>query len=307
MKAMQDSPSTQPPSVAIIILTWNGRQLTMECLDSLRTCAAADVELVVVDNASSDGTVAAIRDTYGETVTVIENDSNLGFARGNNVGIEYALGRGARYILLLNNDTAVAPDLVQHLVAPLESDPGVGITTPKILFYTPPDRIWFAGGEVYLARGVARHTGIRETDRGQFDQDHDTDYATGCALMARREVYERVGLLDPGYVAYFEDTDFCMRARRAGWRIRYAPAARVWHKISASTGGQLSRRKVSRKFMSTWMFFRRYARPWHWLSIPLFFAFDVVRIGALVAFGRIRDTPSTSEPAQAQNRNREIP
>lgn len=271
----------------------------MECLDSLRRGTASDVELVVVDNASSDGTAAAIRERHGESVTVVENDANLGFARGNNVGIEYALDRGARFVLLLNNDTAVAPDLIERLVEPLEADAGVGISTPKILYYTPPDRIWFAGGEVFLGRGTARHIGIRETDRGQYDVERDTDYATGCALMARREVFEQVGLLDPGYVAYFEDTDFCMRARRAGWRVRYAPAAKVWHKISASTGGQLSRRKASRKLKSAWRFFRRYARPWHWITIPFFFSLDVLRIGALVAFGRIRDTPSS--PAQSEN------
>jgi GT2 family glycosyltransferase len=298
---MQHPPPTPPPRVAVIVLTWNGRDLTMECLDSLRPSASAAVELVVVDNASSDGSVAAIRERFGEAVTLIENDANVGFARGNNVGIEYALMRGARYILLLNNDTAVAPDLIERLVAPLEADEAVGITTPKILFYTPPDRIWFAGGEVHLARGTARHIGIRETDRGQYDVERDTGYATGCALMARREVYERVGMLDPTYVAYFEDTDFCMRARQAGWRIRYTPTARVWHKISASTGGQLSRRKATRKLKSTWKFFSRYARPWHWLSIPIFFGFDVVRIGALVAFGRIRDTPSSPENHNQEN------
>jgi GT2 family glycosyltransferase len=299
MMAMQQAAATPPPRVAVIVLTWNGRELTMECLESLRRCAAADVELVVVDNASDDGTADAIREMHGESVTVIVNDANLGFARGNNVGIEYALGRGTRYILLLNNDTAVAPDLIERLSAPLEADAGVGIATPKILYYTPPDRIWFAGGEVFLARGTARHVGIREIDRGQYDVERDTDYATGCALMARREVFDRVGLLDPAYVAYFEDTDFCMRARRAGWRIRYTPEARVWHKISASTGGQLSRRKASRKLRSSWRFFRRYARPWHWLTIPFFFAFDVIRIVALVASGRIRDTPSS--PAQKEN------
>ena len=107
--------------------------------------------------------------------------------------------------------------------------------------------------------------------------------------MARREVFETVGTLDPDYVAYFEDADFCMRASRAGYRSVYVPGGKVWHKVSASTGGQLSRRKIVRKSKSAWMFFRRYAKPWHWLTIPFFFIADVIRVVVLVSAGRIRD------------------
>ncbi|MDH3197257.1 MAG: glycosyltransferase family 2 protein [Candidatus Krumholzibacteria bacterium] len=278
-----------PPRVVVIVLTWNGRDLTLECLESLRSVRAAGVEVVVVDNASSDGTAAAVRERHGDGVTLIENGANLGFSAGNNVGIAYALRRGARFMLLLNNDTAVDPDFIDELLRPLERDPRVGITGPKIYYYTPRDRIWFAGGEVRMARGLARHVGIRETDRGQYDAPREVDYVTGCALMARREVYEEIGLLDPSYAAYFEDTDLCMRARRAGYGLLYVPTAKVWHKISASTGGQLGRRKIARRLRSGARFFWRYARPYHWLTIPLFFVADGLRVAAMVATGRIRD------------------
>jgi len=284
--------SLPPPRVAVIVLTWNGRDLTLACLESLRSMRAVGVETVVVDNASSDGTVAAVRERHGESVTLIENADNLGFSAGNNVGIAYALRRGARFILLLNNDTSVDPDFIDELVSPMERDARIGITGPKIYYYTPRDQIWFAGGEVRMSRGVARHVGIRETDHGQYDEPREVDYVTGCALMARREVYESVGMLDPSYAAYFEDTDLCMRARRAGYRLLYVPTARVWHKISASTGGQLGRRKIARKLRSSARFFARYARPYHWLTIPFFFAIDGLRIAAMVATGRIRDAAS---------------
>ena len=276
--------------VAIIVLNWNGKSLTLECLDSLQVLDYPSAEIMVVDNASTDGSVEAIRERYGDNITVIANESNLGFSQGNNVGIERALRDGADFILLLNNDTVVDPQLVTHLVDPLIAEPKIGISGPKIYYYDPPDQIWFAGGEVFLGRGITRHVGIRETDTGQFDRRADTDYITGCALMAGRAVFEKVGLLDPSYRAYFEDTDFCMRARRAGFRIVYVPEGKVWHKVSASTGGQMSRQKIVRKFHSSWRFFGRHARPYHWLSIPLFFAFDVLRIAFLVTFGRIRNT-----------------
>jgi len=285
-----DQSDGPPAAVAVVVLNWNGRELTLDCIRSLLEIPTPGVEIILVDNASSDGTVDAVSAEFGGRVTLIVNDDNLGFAGGNNVGIRHALEGGAEFVLLLNNDTVVDPGLVDHLLRPFSGAPGVGVTGPKIYYYTPADQIWFAGGQVYLARGTTRHIGIRETDHGQFDDEREVDYITGCALMARREVFETSGLLDPSYVAYYEDVDFCMRARRAGYRILYAPGGKVWHKISASTGGQLGRRKVTRKFKSTWKFFRRYARPWHWLTIPFFFTADVARIAFLIAGGRIRNT-----------------
>jgi GT2 family glycosyltransferase len=277
------------PSIAVIVLTWNGRDLTLDCLRSLEGITTPGVRIIVVDNASSDGTVEAIRARYGDRFDIVENATNLGFAAGNNAGIRRALADGADFVLLLNNDTIVAPEFLTELVRPM-GDPSIGITAPKIFYAEPRDRIWFAGGEISLWRGTARHIGIRETDRGQYDQERDIDYATGCALLARREVFEKAGDLDPGYRAYFEDADFCLRARAAGYRVRYVPAARVWHRISASTGGQLSRRKATRKLSSARRFFAKHARPYHWATIPFFFVLDVIRIAGLVLAGRIRDT-----------------
>jgi GT2 family glycosyltransferase len=282
--------SGRAPRVAVVVLNWNGKALTLDCVASLLEVRTPNVEVVVVDNASSDGSAEAVRAAFGSRVTVIVNDENLGFARGNNVGIRYALEHGAEFVLLLNNDTIVDEQLIDFMLKPFDDENGVGVTGPKIYYYDPPDQIWFAGGEVFLARGVSRHIGIRERDRGQFDEHRDVDYVTGCALMAKRDVFESVGFLDPSYVAYYEDVDFCMRARRAGFRIVYVPGGKVWHKISASTGGQMSRRKILRKLRSTWKFFRCYARPWHWLTIPFFFLADVTRIIVLVLTGRIRNT-----------------
>ena len=286
------------PSIAIIVLTWNGRDLTLDCLRSLEAVATPGARAILVDNASSDGTIAAVRERYGDRIAVIENTANVGFAAGNNAGIRRALAEGADFVLLLNNDTFVAPDFVDELLRPMQGANDIGITAPKIYYAEPRNQIWFAGGVISLWRGTARHIGIREMDRGQYDRERDIDYATGCAMLVRREVFEKAGDLDPSYQAYFEDADFSLRARDAGFRIRYVPAAKVWHRISASTGGQLSRRKASRKLASARRFFVRHARPWHWATIPFFFVLDVLRIAGLVLTGRIRDaeprTPSST-------------
>jgi GT2 family glycosyltransferase len=297
MSGMQRDTAHAAPSIAVIVLTWNGRDLTLDCLRSLEAVSTPNVRILVVDNASTDGTASAVRERYGPRVDVLENGTNLGFAAGNNAGIRKALADGADLILLLNNDTIVDPSFLDQMTRALESSPDVGIAGPKIYFAQPPDQLWFAGGEISMWRGTARHIGIREIDHGQYDTARDVDYVSGCALLARREVFERAGLLDPAYRAYFEDADLCVRAARAGLRIRYVPAAKVWHRISASTGGQLSRRKAMRKFASARRFFCTYARAYHWLTIPLFFALDVVRIGLLVVTGRIRDAGPRTPPS----------
>jgi GT2 family glycosyltransferase len=283
------TPRSTTPRVSIVVLSWNGKALTLSCLESLLSLDYEPFDVVVVDNGSTDGTAAAVRTAYGDRVTVLENPVNLGYAGGNNVGIGRALAEGADWILLLNNDTTVDPALVGRLTDAAAGCDTIGIVGPKIYYAFPPDRIWFAGGEVSLYRGVSRHIGIREKDRGRYDTPRDVDYVTGCALMARREVFETIGELDPVFTAYYEDVDFCMRARRAGFRVMYVPSGKVWHKISASTGGQLGAAKLSRKLRSTFIFLRRYASWWHWLTIPFFFTADALRIVALVALGRIGD------------------
>ena len=283
------------PRVAIVVLTWNGKDLTLACLESLVSLDYEAATVIVVDNGSTDGTAAAVKNAYAGRVVLIENPRNLGFSRGNNVGIRRALAEGADLVLLLNNDTTVDPALVRRLADVIRSSDDIGIVGPKIYYASPSDRIWFAGGEVLLSRGISRHIGIRQKDTGQYDSIRDVDYITGCALMARREVFETIGYLDPVFPAYYEDADFCMRAKRAGFRIVYVPEGRVWHKISASTGGQLGRAKISRKLRSTFLFLRRYASWRHWLTIPFFFTADAVRILALVAAGRIRDASGSGD------------
>jgi GT2 family glycosyltransferase len=278
------------PKVAVIVLSWNGRDLTMACLQSLTESDYPEMDIYLVDNASSDDTVEAVKATFRDKVKLIVNRTNLGFAGGNNVGIQQALDNGADYVLLLNNDTTVASDMISHLVSGARNNPQMGIFSPKIFYQSPPDQIWFAGGEVLLARGVARHIGIRENDHGQYDSPREVTYVSGCALMARRDVFDKIGALDETYEMYFEDTDLCMRARLAGFGCYYVPQGRMWHKISPSTGGQMSRRKIKRKLKSSWIFFRRYAKPYHWITIPFFFSIDVVRIVLLIASGKIRNT-----------------
>jgi GT2 family glycosyltransferase len=253
--------------VAIILVNWNGKNDTLECLASLRKLDGPDVRVVVVDNGSSDGSVEAFRSAH-PWADIIALTENRRFAGGNNAGIAHALSLGADYILLLNNDTFVAPDFVSQMLARFSSEPGCGMVAPKIYYATPPEVLWFTGGEISFWTGTMRHTGIREIDRGQYDTPRVIDYATGCCILTSRMIIEEVGVLDESFFIYGEDADWSMRVRNAGYRIMYEPRARVWHKLSVSAGGHLSSFKLRHKALSNLRFFARYARWYHWLTFP---------------------------------------
>jgi GT2 family glycosyltransferase len=259
------------PRVAVIVVNWNGRDVTLECLRSLSALTFPNADLIVVDNASSDGSVEAIRAGY-PNVALLAMPKNLRFAGGNNAGIREALAHGADMVLLLNNDTVVDPDFLTHLVTRMEADPSNGMVAPKIFYFDQTDKIWFAGGIISMWTGTMKHIGIREVDRGQHDTVGEIAYASGCCMLVRADVIRKIGLLDESYHMYTEDADWSMRARRAGYAIVYEPAARVWHKLSVSSGGHLSWYKLKNKFISNLRFFWRYGTwvqrlVFPWLSV----------------------------------------
>lgn len=255
------------PLVYIVLVNWNGREVTLDCLASLSAILYSNFRILVVDNASTDGSVEAIRERY-PWVEILAMAENLRYAGGNNAGIRHAMAHGANLLLLLNNDTTVETRFLNTLVARLNRDATIGMVAPMIYYFDEPDRIWFAGGAISMWTGTMRHLGIREKDTGQYGITRRIDYATGCCILTRREVIERAGMLDETYYMYSEDADWSMRVRRAGFSIVFEPQAKVWHKLSVSAGGHLSWFKLKNKFLSNLRFFGRYAEWYHWLVFP---------------------------------------
>ena len=220
--------------VAVIILNWNGKDDTLECLHSVAAIDYPALEVVVVDNGSQDGSVQAIRAAFPH-ITIVETGANLGYAGGNNAGIRYCLENlSTDFLLLLNNDTLVDPHFITRLVVASHEHPRAAVLGPKILRCEPPDVLWFAGGYWKAHNSSFSHVGDGEKDTGQFDEDKETDFVTGCAMLMRTSVVREIGPLDERFFLTHEDVDWCYRARSAGYSCRFVPAARVHHKVSAS-------------------------------------------------------------------------
>lgn len=278
--------SKTAPAVLVVVLTWNGREDTLACVESVLALDYPRFRLLVIDNASSDGTAEALQQRFGHRIEILRQKENLLYAGGMNAGLEQARQAGTEFVLLLNNDIVLDPGMLAALVRAAAADERVAAASPKIYYHSRPDRLWFAGGELSLWRGWPHHRGLRQIDRGQHDRSYDADYLTGCALLLRTAVVGEVGLLDTGYAMYAEDADWCLRARQRGYRLRYVPEARLWHKVSASAGAR-SLFKIRRRMRSQLRLLRRHARWYHWLTIPWYTAFEAVRVGWELALRRI--------------------
>jgi hypothetical protein len=229
-----------PPLVVVVVLSWNGREDTLACLASLARATYGNHRVVVVDNASVDGSPGAVAERF-PGVEVIVNDANLGYAGGMNVGLRRALELDAAHVVLLNNDTEVDPRFIEPLVEEAARRPRAGALCSKVLFAEPRDRIWFAGARFDPRRGYnGRQVGYGAQDSDAFAEVVATDRICGASVLLPRGAVERVGLLDERLFAYVEDVEWSLRARALGLELLVVPDSRVWHRVSASTGGESS-------------------------------------------------------------------
>jgi hypothetical protein len=228
------------PKVLIIVLNWNGKDDTLECLESVRRIDYSNFGIVVVDNGSKDGSVTAIQKKFPEII-VLETGKNLGYAGGNNIGIRYALQNNADFILLLNNDTIVDPKILSSFLDAVELVGHRGIFGAKISFYSQTNKIWYAGAKWMKEKSDFHHIGYGCIDDGRnFNSIVETDYACGCALFVSSKVLNEIGLFDERFFLLFEETDLCYRAKNVGIKSFFVPEAKVWHKESTSFGGNRS-------------------------------------------------------------------
>ncbi|RZS95195.1 glycosyltransferase family 2 protein [Cecembia calidifontis] len=226
--------SKTPSSVAVILVNWNGYALTKRCLLSLEKVSYWDFSVIVVDNASEDGSYEKLKSEFSFAV-FLKNDKNLGFTGGNNQGIAYAMEQGFDYILLLNNDTVVQPDFLEELVLASKNNPDCGMVQPLILFLGSRDRIWSAGGKMVRSIAFAKTLGDHKKLSEYPLKDRQLDWATGCCILIPRTVIQKTGALENSFFAYFEDVDWSLRVRKAGYKILLASKSIIFHEGSASS------------------------------------------------------------------------
>lgn len=233
------------PKVSIIILNWNGLEDTVECLESLKKITYPNYEVIVVDNGSEGNDAQVLQEKFGDYIYLIQNNRNYGYAGGANIGIRYALNNSnPDYLLLLNNDTVVDPEFLTELVSATEASMVIGIAGPKIYCYDQPKvlqpyargHINFYKGETQSLLNTIRSEILlrREIDEGQYNSVIEAEHIAGCCFLIKRCVLNSIGLLDESYFCYWEETDYCFRARKNGYKVVYVPTAKIWHKIGRS-------------------------------------------------------------------------
>lgn len=322
MSVLFDVRGRKPPEVEIVLVNWNRWKDTIECMESLRQIDYSSYRLVIIDNGSSDNSLEKIRE-YAEGTTMalglptslkghskamkectrkeieddlksgirseqllpmkfvlIRNEKNFGTVEGYNIAIRYALKEHSDYILLLNNDVTVDKNFLKELVRVAESSPEIGIVGSTIYYYDKPDVINFAGEDMILWKAE----GVRYTDH--FSAPREVDKIDGACMLIKRDVFEKVGLIDTDYYMYWEDADFCQRAKRKGFKVVYVPAAKIWHKIAASGGGLYSYNRMYYLTRNRFLFVRKNVRRLHrmlflihyfgweiWFSMAVFLKF----------------------------------
>ena len=254
--------------VHVVILNWNRWPDTVRCVTSVMGSDYAEVTVWVVDNGSTEGDADELLAQW-PSVQLICNPANVGFAAGVNVGIERALQAGADYIFTLNNDAIVDPCCLTELVQAAEADEGRGIVGPKIYYLELPSHIWFAGADRHQWLLSLLDFGRGQPDGPRWQQAKEVTYLTAGAMLTRRELFEEIGLFDPHYFMYYEDCNFALKAVTAGYKLWYTPAAKVWHQVAASTGGEGSVMEIFYRTESVFRFIWQNSGGVHRLGLLL--------------------------------------
>lgn len=269
------------PALSVIILNWNGKQFLKECLDSLQIQTFNDYEAIVVDNGSTDGSAAYLREQY-PWVRLIALPKNTGFTGGNNEGWLNCRGQ---YVVTLNNDTKLEPGFLADLVAAAEADPTVGMVAAKMLNFYQQGVVDSVGVRI-TTTGMGQNIGVGLVDAGQFDRPQEVFGPCAGAALYRRAMLEEVGFFDPSFFAYYEDLDLAWRGRLAGWRCVTAPGAVVYH-VHSATSGKMSPFTVYQVQRNKWFVLLK-----NWPGIlllkrlPLILVFDLAALVLAILRGR---------------------
>lgn len=245
--------SENPISLGVITLNWKRASDTIACIESIKLQTSTDVKYIVVDNGSGDEEVELLKRAL-PYAKLLPLEENLGFAAGFNVGIQRALSLGCDLILILNNDTIACPNMLSALLEEIQS-PGIGVVAPVIYYHSNPTVIWSAGGN--LLRSVPT-TLMAHSRSGNLKEPIRRTFLSGCCLLIRREVLSSIGGFDERFFMYYEDLDFFVRLLETRWIAKVIPDAKLLHKVSLSSGGEISEKERYLMAYSSVVYYRKH-------------------------------------------------
>ncbi len=289
------------PKLAIVLINYLQDELTIECIKSIKNSNYDNIKIILINQLSTQDSenkfVRNCRDSSSQHKLIfIPTQENIGYAGACNLGIKKAVEMGADYICLLNNDTIVLPDTSSILINSFDLQNGIGIVGPKIIYHNDQNKIWFGGGKLLLNKGAKTiHLDMNKTENVGTEQrsvlnSKEVDFITGCALMAKREVFEKVGLLNEKYFAYFEEVDLCYRAKKAGYKIFYIPQSKLYHKVSSTTKKYFSGLINYYKFRNRLYFLKKNLPSSSFIKLlPIVFFYSVKEIVISITKGKFKD------------------
>jgi len=278
------------PKLAIVLINYLQDDLTIDCIKSIKKSDYKNIEIILINQLSTIDSETKFKSEFPE-LTFIPTQENIGYASACNLGIKKALERNTDYVCLLNNDTVVLPDTLTTLINGFGASNDIGIVGPKIFYFDKKDKIWFGGGKLSLNKGAKTiHLDMNKMENGSDNTVKEVDFITGCALMAKREVFEKIGFLDEKYFAYFEEVDFCYRVKKAGYKILYIPQSKLYHKVSSTTKKYFSSLINYYKFRNRLYFLKKHLPFGQFLFLlPIVFYYAVKEICISIINGRFID------------------
>jgi GT2 family glycosyltransferase len=252
-------------TIAVVIVAWNNYLDTQECIDSIFDQQIVKTKIFLVDNGSDIEPLVNLSIKYPD-INYIRSDTNLGFAGGYNLGLQKALMGDYHFFLIINNDTKADQFMIYELVEAFK-DEKVGLAAPIIYYYDAPNRVWSSGGNInkLFLMPLESHS-----QRKKITSPTERTFISGCCYLLKRDLLEQVGLFDERFFLYFEDLDLCMRINKSQWRMIVIPTAKLWHKVSRSSGGQDSERERYHYALSSVLYFQKHISVVNAIPISLF-------------------------------------
>ena len=254
MIVLDSNSSATKEQLFVVTVNWNRPGDTCDCLDSLYQQIDTQFKVIVVDNGSTDDSVEVLQSLYPQ-IQLIKTPTNLGFAAGFNLGIRAALDQNATHILIINNDTLADPFMLQALLTSMDAE-NQGVVAPIIYYAQQPTKIWSAGGDIHPLLLEPRNSHSRDVRLS--DTPVQRTFLSGCCLLVKRQIFEDVGLFDERFFLYYEDLDFCLRVSQKKWQMQVIPGAKLWHKVSLSSGGEQSPNERYYMALSSAIYFRKH-------------------------------------------------